>query len=425
MVSRQATRLAARPPAIAAAHFRAESHPYHSQQRPDGYLNLGTAENRLVWDLLAPWLTARRPLTAADTHYAPLHGTPAFREQIARFLTSVCRTELDADRLVVVSGATSALDIIASSLCDPGETIVVPAPYYGAFDVDLVGRSGARLLPVPLRGDESFQVTASEMDRALTRARQQGVTVRAVALASPGNPVGHIHSAQTLRGIGDVASHHGVDLIVDEIYANSVFGRTPFVSLLSPEVNPAGAARTHMVWGFAKDFGLPGFKIGVIYSPDPEVCAATRAFAYFAATSTDTQALLREMLADTAWVTGFIAESRRRLSLSYDRSTRLLTELKIPFVPVEAGFSVWADLRAWLSAPTFPAEHALWERIFELTRVNILPGRVFSCPEPGWFRICHAMDWAVVSEGISRIARILSSGRYHDMGSVPQPARVD
>ncbi len=428
MVSRRAAMLAAQPPTIAAAHFRAQAHPYHPQQRPDGYLNLGTAENRLVWDLLAPRLTARRPLTAADTRYGPLHGTQAFREQIARYLTGVCRTEVDADHLVVVSGVTGALDIIASVLCDPGDAIVVPAPYYGAFDIDLVGRSGARLLPVPLSDGRNFQLAAAEIDHALTRAREQGVTVRAVALASPGNPVGHVHSAQTLRALAEVAGRHGVDVIVDEIYANSVFGATPFVSALDPAANPASAARVHLLWGFAKDFGLPGFKIGVLYSPDPDVCAAARALAYFAATSTDTQALLRDMLADTAWVARFLAESRRRLAASYGRSTALLTSLGIPFVPVDAGFSVWADLRAWLSASTFAAEHVLWEQIFEQARVNVLPGQVFSSPEPGWFRICHATDWAEVSEGIRRIARLPrpAAGLDGDEArTVSPPDRID
>ncbi|WP_250289870.1 aminotransferase class I/II-fold pyridoxal phosphate-dependent enzyme [Frankia sp. CiP1_Cm_nod1] len=409
MVSRRAAALAAQPPAIAAAHFRAEADPYHPRLRPDGYVNLGTAENRLVWDLLAPRLTGPRPLTAADTHYAPLHGTDAFREQLARFLTGVCRTEVDPRHLVVVSGATGALDVIASVLCDPGEAIIVPAPYYGAFDVDLAGRSGARLLPVPLSAGGNFQVTASGIDHALTRARERGITVRAVALASPGNPVGHVHPPRVLREIAEVAGRHGVDVIADEIYASSVFGETPFVSFLDPEVRTAGTGRVHVVWGFAKDFGLPGFKIGVLCSPDPEVRAAARALAYFAATSTDTQALLRDVLADHAWVARFLAESRRRLALSHASSAELLSAAGIPFVPVGAGFSLWADLGAWLAAPTFAAEHDLWERLLERARVNVLPGQFFASPDPGWFRICYATDRAVVTEGISRIVRFLDA----------------
>lgn len=443
MVSRRAAALTARPPAIAAAHFRAEADPYHPLRRPGGYLNLGTAENRLVWDLLRPRLAARRPPAAADAQYAPLHGAADFREVLARFLGGVCRTGIDPDHLVVVSGVTSALDIIASVLCDPGDAIIVPAPYYGAFEIDLAGRSGARLLPVQIRGDDTTEDggtpgngngdgdggrAARAINRALTDARRRGVTVRAVALASPGNPVGHVHSARELRAICEVAGAHGVDVIADEIYANSVFGPAPFVSVLDPEVDASGTGtRAHMLWGFAKDFGLPGFKVGVLHCPDPQIRAAARAFAYFAPISTDTQAVLRDLLTDTAWVTGFLTESRRRLGASYAQATGMLATAGIPFVPVDAGFSVWADLRAWLAVPAFAAEHALWERIFEELRVNILPGQEFAAPEPGWFRICHATDRAVVSEGLRRIAglpRATGPDGPPGAGSAPGPDRA-
>jgi aspartate/methionine/tyrosine aminotransferase len=408
MVSRHASRLTARSPAIADAHFRAEAAPYHPQRRPDGYLNLGTAENRLIWDLLAPRLSGRRSLTAADTHYAPLHGSQPLRHVLARFLSGICRTEVDAEELVIVSGATAALDVLASALCDPGEAIVVPAPYYGAFDVDLCGRSGARLIAAPMSGDHGFRLAAPPIAQALDRARRDGVTVRAVALTSPSNPVGQVHPPDTLREIADVAARHEVDIIADEIYANSVFGDTPFVSMLDPTVNRAHRTRTHMIWGFAKDFGLPGFKVGVVYSPDPDVRAAARALAYFAPTSTHTQALLRDLLSDPEWVRDLLAENRRRLAASYARSTRALDRLAIPYVPAGAGFSLWSNLREWLTDPTFAAERTLWRRIFDVARVNILPGEIFRCPEPGWFRVCHTAEEVTVSEGLGRLGEILS-----------------
>jgi aspartate/methionine/tyrosine aminotransferase len=149
MVSDRAASLAAGSPAIAVAHFRCEEAPYHPEHRPEGCVNLGTAENRLLWGLLEPVLRARRPARAEDARYALLHGIPRLRERVAEHLSWLCRTTITADELVVVSGATAALDIAASVLCNPGEVIVVPAPYYGGFDVDLAGRSGARLVPAP------------------------------------------------------------------------------------------------------------------------------------------------------------------------------------------------------------------------------------------------------------------------------------
>ncbi|MFI9150934.1 aminotransferase class I/II-fold pyridoxal phosphate-dependent enzyme [Streptomyces sp. NPDC053367] len=395
-VSRQAARLLADTPAIAEAHFRAEARPYHPRLRPDGWLNLGTAENRLLADLHSAHRTP--PLTEATTRYAPLYGGAGLRERVAGHLGRGA----DAEDLVVVAGATAALDVIASVLCDPGDGIVVPTPYYGAFDTDLAGRSGARLLPAPPDPADGYGLWPEGVRRVLQQARRSGTAVRAVALASPGNPTGSVHCAALLRELAAVAAESGVDVIADEIYAGSVFEGT-FTALREID-----GPRVHTVWGFAKDFGLSGLKAGVLHTPDPRVREAARALAYFAPVSTHTQAVLADLLAEPARVDAFLAENRRRLGASYERAAALLTAYGIPYAPAGAGCSVWADLGAWLPPGSgFGGERALWRDILDGTRVSILPGEAFHAPRPGWFRICHSLDAAVVAEALTRLGRFL------------------
>jgi aspartate/methionine/tyrosine aminotransferase len=415
-ISAQSARLVGDEPAIARAHFIAEADPYRPGLRPAGYLNLGTAENRLVWDLLAGWFTPDAAnafrATESDLRYAPLHGEPGLREAIAAHLTPVCGAPVDPDHLIVVSGATAALDLAATVLCDPGDAIVVPAPFYGAFTTDLTGRSGARLIPAPMPAADDFRLRPSLVDDVIRAARADGARVRAIALTSPTNPVGGVHDTATMKELQDVAAVNGVDIIADEIYAQSVFGPTPFVSAVDPSLGADGRARTHVIWGFAKDFGLPGLKVGVLYTQDTEVAAAARALAYFAPVSTHTQALLRAMLTDPVWVTGFLTESRSRLLRSYEGAAGALRAHGIPFVEAEAGFSIWVDLRAWLGGTAgsgpWQAEQALWHRLFTEARVSMLPGEVFAAAEPGWFRLCHTTDPLVVGEAVARTARLLA-----------------
>lgn len=406
-VSRQASRLVGAAPAIAAAHFRAEADPYDPLTNLSGYFNLGTAENRMVWDLVEPWLAGPRSVRAADTRYAPLHGSSGLRTAIAGLLSGGSRVTLDPDDLIVVSGATAALDMVATALCDPGDAIVVPAPYYGAFDTDLCGRSGARLIGAPLDPADGFRLRGETIERALSSARRAGANVRAIAMTSPYNPVGHVYDARTLAEVLAVAADHDVDVIVDEVYAHSVFGSTPFVSLLDPAVSGAASDRVHVIWGFAKDFGLPGLKVGVLHTRDRQIAAAARALAYFAPISTDTQALLTTMLDDLAWVQRFLAISRDRLAESYARAAATLDACGIDYLPAAAGFSIWVDLRAWIADATADAERDLWRMIFDTARVNILPGAAFASPEAGWFRLCHTTDPAIVREAIERTARLL------------------
>jgi aspartate/methionine/tyrosine aminotransferase len=394
MTSRAARLLAGDEPAIAAAHFKVEADRY-GPGNPDGYVNLGTADNRLVWDLLAPRLTM--PPRQADVHYGLLYGTPELRTVVARLLAPVW-PGVDAEDLVVVSGATAALDILATTLCDPGEAILVPAPYYAAFDTDLTARSGARLLPVDMSPDNGFALDPGRIDRALTEAGRDGVVVRAIAVTSPSNPVGHVHSPAVLKDLVNVATAHSVDVIADEIYAHSTFG-ADFASMV-------GEQTVHAVWGLAKDFGLSGLKVGVLHTRDPRVRAAARALAYFAPVSTHTQALVAHLLSDHDWVTTFLAEGRRRLRASAVATMDLLTANDIGYVEPAGGFSLWVDLRDHLGDA---GEHALWQRILRDGRVNILPGGVFAAPEPGWFRLCHATDADAVETGIARLAKVLAS----------------
>jgi 1-aminocyclopropane-1-carboxylate synthase 1/2/6 len=397
VTSRTARLLAADVPVIAAAHFEVEADPY-GPDNPGGYVNLGTAENRLVWDLLAPRLSM--PPRDPDVHYGPLYGTPALRTAIANLLAPVWH-DVDPEDLVVVSGATAALDILASTLCDPGEAIVVPAPYYAAFDTDLTGRSGARLVPAAMKPASGFALDPAEIDRVLGAARRDGVAVRALAVTSPSNPIGHVYSAAVLRDLVDVATAHSVDVIADEIYAHSAFG-AEFVSMV-------GERAVHGVWGFAKDFGLSGLKVGVLHTRDPHVRAAARALAYFAPVSTHTQALVTSLLRDAGWAAEFLAENRRRLRASATATANLLAAGGIGYLEPAGGFSLWIDLRAYLPEASAAGEQTLWQRILRSGRVNILPGTAFACPEPGWFRLCHATGASTVATGIARLVRVLET----------------
>ena len=333
--------------------------------------------------------------------YGPLHGTPRLRAATAQLLSTTWHAPVDPSHLVVVSGASAALDIIASVLCDPGEAIVVPAPYYSALDVLLTGRSGARLVPAPLSSAAGFALDAAAIERAIVQSRQAGITVRAIAITSPCNPTGNVHSVATLRAVLSVAERHDVDVIADEIYANSVFGDRPFTSVLDPAVRGGSRARLHVIWGFAKDFGLAGLKVGVLHTEQPDVLAAATALAYFAPVSIDTQALLTGLLADREWVSGFRKENRSRLAESYQHAARCLAEVGIPHLAPAAGFTIWADFSRW---PT--AEHELWQRILDEARVSLVPGAAFGSPAAGWFRLCHTTDPGHVREALRRIGQL-------------------
>jgi aspartate/methionine/tyrosine aminotransferase len=152
---------------------------------------------------------------------------------------------------------------------------------------------------------------------------------------------------------------------------------------------------------------MSGLRVGVLSSGDPDVRAAAAHLAIVASPSSDTQAVLREMLADSTFLDTFERERVRRLADAYAATTKALDENGIGYVEAAAGLYVWIDLRAHLEYPTFESERRLWRRLFETGRVSISPGGLFHTPEPGWFRLCFASAADGVRTGIERIASAL------------------
>ncbi|GAA1602284.1 pyridoxal phosphate-dependent aminotransferase [Kribbella sancticallisti] len=362
-----------------------------SLDNPSGYINLGTAENHLLFDLLEPRLTAPRSITAADTHYQELAGSPSLRTALAAFLARrVFQTEVDPDDLVVLAGAGVALEVLAFALCEPGDGIVVPAPYFSGVDGALTGRTRAVIIPAPLDPANGFALTAEAVEQAILQA---DVPVRAVALLSPSNPLGHLYDEQTLRAIAEVTLKHGLHLIVDEIYALSVHhGEFFSCGQLAP------SDRIHLIWGFAKDFALSGYKVGVLHTRNPDIRAAAQSQARLATPSSDTQVLLRDLISDEPWVDSSLKTARTRLLAAYDLTTTALTAAGIPYLPAQAGLFLYLDLR------TFEPEPA---RIFTEAKLNLTPGTSFHTAEPGWFRLCYATHPAAVTTAITRLAAVL------------------
>ena len=397
MSKRAAERIQAGGGPPASVHRVMAADPW-SPDNPDGYIDLAVAENRLVFDLLEPWLAGPRTVVAEDTHYQPVAGSREFLAELARFLSGQRGVEVPADQLMLLGGSSPALDAISYAVCDPGDGIVVPSPYFPGLDHTLGGRAGARMIPAPMAAADGFRLTAEVVEKAIVTADGP---VRAVALLSPHNPLGHVYSAATLTEVAEVVRDHDLDLISDEVYAGSVYAGE-FVSAAALDVLPPD--RVHVVWGFSKDFGMSGLRVGVLSSGDPRVLEAAGYLARLSTVSSDTQALLRAMLADGTFMAGFVQERRRRLADAYAMTVAALDAQGIEYVEAAAGLYVWVRL----PAATFEAEHETWQRIFDTAKVNIVPGEAFHCPEPGWFRLCFSSDSRAVSAGIARLGAVVS-----------------
>ncbi|WP_326675211.1 pyridoxal phosphate-dependent aminotransferase [Streptomyces sp. NBC_01237] len=439
---------------------------YHRHVAPDTAIDLSVAENVLVYD------DSMQKMVFANTsllpekyiHYFSPYGTPELRQQVADLLTEAFGRRVPADHVFGTAGVASALECLAFALknSEPsgppplvdGDAVLIPAPYWQGFNWSFEQRPKLTCVPVhlPTEGPHAFQLTLDLIkEQYEEHKRRTGRAPRLLVLTNPHNPLGVNYSKKLLEEIyawalGDPNLH----IISDEIYCHSQLAgiTTPFTSAVALDAYAEHPSRIHVVWGFAKDFGLSGFRTGFIVSQNAVVQDAMLG-------STDTGAEKRHPMSWftpvdslkhyvvgavlTASVNGPGSELyttyamrtyRDLLSASFDKVKARLEHHRIKYIHQDgdnAAQFFWLDLRDYLDlcvppnqgdATPFPLtaddldprEQCLFDYLRTApTEVSLLPGGVMHSSEPGFFRLCFsARQPDEVCEAIDRVSKALA-----------------
>lgn len=273
------------------------------------------------------------------------------------------------------------------------------------FDRDCGWRTGVQILPVNCDSSNEFKITKAALEAAYEKAQEDGINVKGLLIANPSNPLGNVLDRETLRSLVSFVNEKNIHLVCDEIYAATVFSSPSFISI-SEIVTEMECNRDliHIVYSLSKDMGLPGFRVGVVYSYNDAAVSCGRKMSSFGLVSSQTQHLLASMLLDEEFVGNFLVESSKRLAKRHHMFTEGLEQVGISCLKSNAGLFFWMDLRRLLKEQTVEGEMALWRVIINKVKLNVSPGSSFHCSEPGWFRVCFAnMDDETVEVALKRI----------------------
>ena len=390
-------------PTYIAEHFARAGRTWDRERHPEGYIGLCIAENKLHNDALIAQM-ARHEAPARVLGYDAMSGNLEFRQRLAAFMgRSFLGRTFDAEQLVVLAGAGSVLEMLCYAICDPGDAVLIPTPSYAGFWADLETRDELNIVTADCLSEDEFQLTTARLDAAVEAANHP---IKALLFTTPNNPLGQVYTRDEVLEIVDWAERRGIHLIVDEIYALSVFGEREFVSAASLRLQLGDGV--HVVWAFSKDFGASGLRCGVLISESRAVLDAVSGLAYWSACSGHTQHLLSELISDETVVDEYIDAMQAKLRHAYQQTTKALDAAGITYLPADAAFFLICDLRSRLEEPTWEAERGLWRRILEEANVNLTPGEACRINEPGFFRLCYAAEsGASVQEAIVRLGQIL------------------
>ena len=203
---------------------------------------------------------ATEAMKAGHTHYTMASGIPELRTAIARHYEAAHGLVYSPQQVVVSNGAKHSLHNVFTALCNPGDEVIIPAPYWVSY-AELVKLTGAVPVIVETSQAEQFKLTPAKLRAAITPR----TTI--LLVCSPSNPTGSMYASEELAALADVVVERNLVVVADEIYERLVYGNNRFTSFAT--VRPKMQERTVLVNGASKAYAMTGWRIGWTLSPAP------------------------------------------------------------------------------------------------------------------------------------------------------------
>jgi aspartate aminotransferase len=338
-------------------------------------------------------------LDPRNHRYTPTPGLPELRDAVAAKTRRDSGYRCEASQVVVTNGAKQAVYETFQALLNPGDEVLLPAPYWTTYPEAIALADG---VPVPLTTTEEtgFRVSVDTLEAARTER------TKALLFVSPSNPTGAVYPPAEVEAIGRWAVEHGIWVVTDEIYEHLTFGAHRFSSM--PALVPELADTCVVVNGVAKTYAMTGWRVGWMIAPPDLVGAATNLQSHL--TSNVTNVSQRAAIAALTGDLDAVAVMRA----TFERRGRTMHELlaAIPGVRClepQGAFYCFPSFTGLLGrelggrTPTSSLE--LCELALEEAKVAMVPGEAFGAP--GYARMSFALGDDDLVEGVERLTKLL------------------
>lgn len=333
-------------------------------------------------------------------HYTPAAGLPELREAIAGKTARDSGYSVEPGQVLVTNGGKQAVYETFATLVDPGDEVLLPAPYWTTYP-EAISLAGGT--PVVVTADEStgYLPTPAQLETVRTER------TKVLLWNSPSNPTGAVAPPALVAEIGRWAAEHGLWVVTDEIYEHLVYDGAEHVSM--PVVAPEIAERCVVLNGVAKTYAMTGWRVGWMLGPNDVVKAAANLQSHLS--SNVCNVAQRAALAAVSGPLDAVAEMRA----AFDRRRRAMVELLSGIegltCPVPRGaFYVYPSVKDLLGhsvhGTTVRTSVELAAAVLEHAEVAVVPGEAFGTP--GYFRLSYALGDEELHIGVTRMAELLA-----------------
>jgi aspartate/methionine/tyrosine aminotransferase len=333
--------------------------------------------------------------------YTPAAGLPELRSAIARKTKRDSGFEVEASQVLVTNGGKHALYNAFMSLVDPGDEVLLPAPYWVSYP-EMIKLAGGRAVPLGTTQDSGFKVSVDQLEQAVTER------TKALVFVSPSNPTGAVYTSEEVERIGRWAGDRGLWVVTDEIYEHLVYGEARFASM--PVSVPELADRTIVINGVAKTYAMTGWRVGWMIAPADVVTAATSLQSH--TTSNVSNVAQAASLAALEGDLSCVHQMRE----AFDRRRRTMVKLLADMPGVDVieplgafyAFPCVTDLLGCeLGGRVVSDTNELAAAVLDAAKVAVVPGDGFGAP--GYLRLSYALGDEEMVQGLERIGNLISS----------------
>lgn len=258
---------------------RAENMPASPIRKLVPYALAAKQKGRKVYHLNIGQPDIETPQTALDElkninlkvlEYSLSEGSLEYRKALASYYNSLGFTDITTDNFIVTNGGSEALNFALSTLCDDGDEIIIPEPYYANYN-GFSNHINAKVVAVPSSIETGFALPSiEEFEKKITSK------TKAILICNPGNPTGYLYTKEELKKLAEIALKHDIVIISDEVYREYVYDGEKQTSMLEfPEISE----HCIIIDSESKRYSMCGVRIGFMITRSKALHSAAMKFA--------------------------------------------------------------------------------------------------------------------------------------------------
>ena len=332
-----------------------------------------------------------RALNENKTKYTAASGIIELKKAVCQRMKEDCGVDYAPSQVVIASGAKHIVYLTVRALVNPGDEVVIPAPYWVSYS-EIVRMCGGIPVIAQTREEDEFKLTPQELDEAITD------NTKCVLFNSPSNPTGMMYTREELRALADVCIARDVYIIADEIYYKLVYDGREFVSVaaLGEDVKE----RTILINGVSKSYAMTGWRLGYAAAPHRilEQMLKIHQFAIMCAPTTSQYAAVSALRDGDNDV--------QMMREAYDQRRRFVLhafkEMGLDCFEPEGAFYAFPSIKRFgMTSDEFAT------RFLREEKVAVVPGTAFGASGEGFLRVSYAYSLKNLKEALGRMANFV------------------